>query len=124
MLAFLVLGLALSSCARKKAALPDQEFSPMTPAAGAPVSRPEENQLPLTPETALIGKVAMFNKAGRFVVISFPIGHLPALEQRMSICRRGLKVGEVKITGPQQEDNVVADLTSGEAQVGDEVLEK
>jgi hypothetical protein len=31
-----------------------------------------------------------------------------------------LKVGEVKVTGPQREDNIVADLAAGEAEVGDE----
>jgi hypothetical protein len=42
-------------------------------------------------------------------------------EQRLNLYRRGLRVGEVKVTGPQREDNIVADLVAGEAEVGDEV---
>ncbi len=75
----------------------------------------------MTPATGLTGKVVRTNSAARFVVLNFPIGHLPALDQRMTLYRQGLKVGEVKVTGPQLDDNVVADLVTGEAQVGDEV---
>ncbi len=35
-----------------------------------------------------------------------------------------MKVGEVKITGPQQDNNIVADLVTGEAQVGDDVRDQ
>ena len=38
--------------------------------------------------------------------------------------RSGMKVGEVKITGPQRENNIVADLVTGEAQIGDEVRDQ
>jgi len=40
------------------------------------------------------------------------------------IYRDGLKAGEVNIIGPRREDNVVADLISGEARVGDEVRDQ
>ena len=62
----------------------------------------------------------MVNSAGRFVVINFPLGRMPLLDQHLNLYRRGLKVGEVKITGPQQDDNIVGDLVSGEAETGDE----
>jgi hypothetical protein len=42
----------------------------------------------------------------------------------MNVYRRGLKVGEVKVTGPQRDDNIVADITAGEAAVGDEVRDR
>ena len=38
--------------------------------------------------------------------------------------RRGLKAGEIKITGPQLEDNVVADIVAGDAEAGDEVRDR
>src|SRR5215471_10164479 len=122
--AIVCLGLAFSGCAGKKAAAPEENFSalPATPNA-APVQGLEQ-QLSLTTETALVGKVATVNNAGRFVVLNFPIGHLPAADQRMSLYRKGQKVGEIKVTNMQQEDNVVADLTSGDAQIGDEVRER
>jgi hypothetical protein len=34
--------------------------------------------------------------------------------------RRGLKVAEVRIAGPQYDDNIVADVLEGEAELGDE----
>ena len=82
---------------------------------------PATNQtLIVTPENALVGKVAMVNTTARFVVLNFPLGKMAAVEQRLNLYRRGLKVGEVKVTGPQREDNIVADLVAGEAGVGDE----
>ena len=77
-------------------------------------------KLVVTPATSLVGKVVQVNTAGRFVVLNFPLGRLPALEQRMNLYRGGLKVGEVKITGPQDDDNIVADLTTGDSEVGDQ----
>jgi hypothetical protein len=35
-----------------------------------------------------------------------------------------LKAGEVKISGPQRDNNIVADLVNGDAQVGDEVRDQ
>jgi hypothetical protein len=75
----------------------------------------------MTPDTRLVGKVTKVNVEGRFVVLTFPIGHLPALQQRLNLYRRGLKVGEVRVTGPQLDDNVVGDIVVGDAQAGDEV---
>lgn len=74
----------------------------------------------ITPEIVLAGKVALVDMTARCVVLTFPLGKMPTLEQRLSLYRRGLKVGEVKVTGPQREDNIVADLVAGEAEAGDE----
>jgi hypothetical protein len=57
-------------------------------------------------------------------VLGFPVGQMPKLEQGLFLYREGMKVGEVKITGPQRENNIVADLVTGEAQVGDEVRDR
>ncbi len=78
----------------------------------------------LTPTTALVGKIISVNPTTRFAVLNFPINKLPALEQRMYVYRKGLKVGEVKVTGPQRDDNIVADITAGEAATGDEVRDR
>jgi hypothetical protein len=86
--------------------------------------KPTSQKLIVTPETGLVGKVETVNQNLHYVVLSFPIGHLPALEQRMSVYRHGLKVGEVKVTGPQIEDNVVADIVEGDSGPGDEVRDK
>ena len=78
----------------------------------------------VTPDNSLTAQVVSYNSAGRFVVLSFPIGQMPRLEQSLFLYRAGMKVGEVKITGPQQDNNIVADLVNGEAQVGDDVRDQ
>ena len=78
----------------------------------------------VTPDYSLTAKVISVNTVGRFVVLSFPAGGMPKIDQTLFLYRGGLKVAEVRITGPQQESNIVADLTSGDAQVGDTVSEK
>jgi hypothetical protein len=78
----------------------------------------------VTIDNSLQGKVVFFAPGSRYVVIAFPIGHLPAMDQRMYVYRGGVKVGEVKITGPQVDDKVAADISSGEAAKGDAVREQ
>jgi hypothetical protein len=95
-----------------------QSFTPMQPSVGA------NPQIVVTSETANVGKVARVNTVARFVVLNFPPGRIPAVEQILMVYRRGLKVGEVKVTGPIQDENVVADITSGDSEVGDEVRDK
>lgn len=83
-----------------------------------------EQKLIVTPAEGLVGKVATVNSEDGFVVLTFPIGHLPVLGERLGVYHLGLKVGEVKITGPQLDDNVVGDLVKGEAQPGDQVRDQ
>jgi hypothetical protein len=143
--------LATPGCFHRKAAAPQENFSdfpglPATPipapveakpkskpqskpakvqAVAAPAEpKPSSEKLIVTPETGLVGKVETVNQNARYVVLSFPIGHLPAMEQRLHVYRNGLKVGEVKVSGPQIEDNVVADIVEGDSGPGDEVRDK
>jgi hypothetical protein len=81
-------------------------------------------QLIVTPDSSLAAKVISVNTVGRFVVLSFSTGQLPKPDQTFFLYRAGLKVAQVKITGPQQDDNIVADLVSGDAQVGDTVRDE
>jgi hypothetical protein len=85
--------------------------------------RPGYQQLVVNPEASLVGRVVRSNASARFAVLNFPIGHLPALDQRLNVYRAGQKVGEIKVTGPQLDDNIVGDILAGEAQPGDEVRE-
>ena len=119
--------LAIAICAALGAGCAGGKKAPPTaatqPGRGAPTanSGARTNQtLIVTPETALVGKVALFDANGRYVVLNFPIGQIAAVDQRLNVYRRGLKVGEVKVTGPQRENNIVADVVAGEAAVGDE----
>lgn len=111
LITLLLLSLMCPGCGGKK---PPPSYSP------APRARAG---IPINPAGALIGKIISVNTSARFVVLNFPIGKMPALEQRLGIYRNGLKVGEVKVTGPQRDDNIVADITAGDAGVGDEVRE-
>ena len=112
--AILLGALALSGCVRKKVSTAS---SLPQPGAAARTGNPP---LIVTPESALVGKVVLVNKPAGFVVLNFPLGTMAAVDQRLNLYRRGLKVGEVKVTGPQREDNTVADVVAGEAEVGDE----
>jgi hypothetical protein len=119
--AILLGALALSGCVRQKVAEPGNRPQPQTGARTAPIGTgPAFQPLTVTPENILAGKVVGVNGPGRFVVLNFPLGRMPSPDRRLDIFRRGLKVGEVKVTGPQQQDNTVADLVAGEAEVGDD----
>jgi hypothetical protein len=80
-----------------------------------------KDKLIITPETSLVGKVVRVNETARFAVLNFPIGNMPQPQQLMNVYRRGLKVGEVKVTALRQDNNTVADIVKGEAQIGDEI---
>jgi len=49
---------------------------------------------------------------------------MPAINQRLAVYQAGQKVGQVKVTGPQSDTNIVADILEGEAHVGDEVRQE
>jgi hypothetical protein len=61
---------------------------------------------------------------GRFVVLSVSRRPDAGNGSELFLYRGGLKVGEVKITGPQRDNNIVADLVTGDAQAGDEVRDQ
>jgi hypothetical protein len=110
LLSLLAAGILVSGCVfyRQKTSAP----TPKTPA------------MIVTPDASLAGKVVSFNAAGRFVVLSFPVGRMPAMGESLFLYRGGLKTGEIKISGPQRESNIVADLVTGDAQAGDEVRDR
>jgi hypothetical protein len=67
------------------------------------------------------GKVASVNPSLRFVVIDFGLNAAPAVDQRLGVYRQGQKVGEVKISGQGRNNIIAADITAGEAALGDEI---
>ncbi len=75
----------------------------------------------VTPGVSVVGRVVHVNASARFAVLSYPIGQVPPADKRLSVYRGGLKVGELRVTGPQRDQNTVADITAGEARPGDEV---
>ena len=109
-----IIGMLAAGCRHHR---PAPSARRAAPAAVAP-------QTIVTPDYSLTARVVAYNASGRFVVLSFPPGLMPKLEQTLFLYRDGLKVGEVKITGPQRENNIVADLVTGEALVGSEVRDQ
>jgi hypothetical protein len=101
----------ISGCASKKTA----------PAKIAAASAP---QMIVTPDNSLAGKVVLYNSAGRFVILSFPVGQTARPDQTLFLYHGGLKVAEVKINGWRQDNLVVADVINGEARIGDEVRDE
>jgi len=106
----LIAGILVSGCFHHR---PKQ--APPAPAASSVI---------ITPDTSLAGKVVSYNDAGRFVVLNFPIGQMPAVGQTLFLYRNGLKEGEIKVSGPQRDNDTVADLVNGDAQPGDEVRDQ
>jgi hypothetical protein len=103
----------------------EQPALPATTSASPSPAAPGAQLNPIvTPDSSLTAKVASYNATGRFVVLSFPVGRMPGMNQTLFLYRNGLKVGEVKVTGPQRENDTVADLVTGTAQVGDEVRDQ
>jgi hypothetical protein len=92
------------------------------PAEPAPpvMSQPPPSAV-IKPDLQATGRVAMVNAEARFVVISYPPGSALPTDQRLNVYRNGEKVGEIKVTGPQHENNTVADIVSGDVQLHDEV---
>jgi hypothetical protein len=60
----------------------------------------------------------------RYVVIDFDLRHSPPLGQSLSVYREGLKIGEVKLTGPVMGTAAAGDIVAGQAAVGDTVREE
>jgi hypothetical protein len=94
------------------------------PTARPALAAPTANQTIVTPDNSLEAKVLSVNVIGRFVVLSFPEGRLPKMDQHLFLYRNGLRTAEVKVVGPQEDVNLVADLVSGEAQAGDIVRDQ
>lgn len=120
-LPFLVAGIFAAGCAHEQPI-----FAPVPGPAHTEVGSPAPSlfQTIVTPDNSLAGKVVAYNSIGRFVVLGFPVGQMAKMNQTLFLYRAGLKVSEIKITGPQRNNNIVADLVSGEAQVGDEVRDQ
>lgn len=100
------------------AATPESAPAAASPNAGA------SSQLIVTPDDTLEGSVVSVNDTGRFAVLKFPIGHMPALESGLAVYRQGVKVGELKVTGPQKDDHIVADIREGDCRVADVVRDR
>jgi PBP1b-binding outer membrane lipoprotein LpoB len=100
----------LAGCASNQSAAPKQGQS-----------KPVPNKPVVTPDFRPVGKVARVNTDGQFVILNFPPGQMPQADAVLGVYRNGLKVAQVKVDDRWQNDNnAVADILTGEVQVGDE----
>jgi hypothetical protein len=95
-------------------ARPAVEKKPLQPGASGA-------RLIVSPSHEFYGTVAAVDPHGRFVVLNFPLGQMPAVDTVLPVFRHGVNVGQIKITGPQRDDNTAADVISGDLQVDDDV---
>src|SRR5437868_12099952 len=93
----------LMGCASSKTSTPPAGAAPHPASLFANLPA---QKLSVTPANGLSGKVIKVNVAGRFLILNFPIGHLPAVDQQLNVYRLGLKVGEVRVSGPQMDDDI------------------
>jgi hypothetical protein len=82
-------------------------------------AKPAPEKTVVTPDPLPAGRVAMVNGEARFVIINYPPGAVPKPGQRLNVYRDGNKVGEVKVTGPERDNNTVADIVAGDVQTRD-----
>ena len=120
-ISLLVSSLTLAGCATNNSKATDAAKK-KTPATSK--ARAANQKSTLAPTLQLTGKVASVNSELRFVVLDFSVGDMPGINQRLGVYRAGQKVAQVKVTGPQSDTNIVADIIEGEAQVGDEVRQE
>ena len=115
LLSLLVVALIAPGCSWFKHQLPSApKSSAAKPAAAVTTSSPI-----VTPDLALAAKVVRVNSVARIAILNFPDGKMPQLQQTFYVYRSGIKVAEVKIVGPQDdENNIVSDVISGDPQVG------
>ena len=119
-LAFVGCGCAGGSTNHHDPFAPVSSGSPRPP-KGAPAKPPA---LIVTPASVHRGKIILVNARARYVVLICPFGYIPALDCTLNVYRGGLKVAEIKITGPQRDTSTVGDIVAGECQVGDEAREE
>jgi hypothetical protein len=120
----LLVTLVFAGCAREKTTEP--QYHSLVGASSATDSETSTATQPLMVKAVeeLNGKVSSANLNLKFVVLTFPVGQMAEVNQRLGVYRAGLKVGELNVTGPQRDDSTVADIIAGEAQTGDEVRDR
>jgi hypothetical protein len=72
----------------------------------------------------LNGRLTIVNSDAGVCSVNFPIGQLPALGSSLTVYRNGIRVGEIKVTGPSRDDNIAAEIVSGGLLPGDEARDR
>jgi hypothetical protein len=67
------------------------------------------------------GRIHDVVAGSRFVIVDYTLGGMPALHSVVHVYRGGEKVGELRLSGPERNGFVAADILNGFIQVDDEV---
>lgn len=114
-----VAALMLAGCASAPAGFTDAPgIGGAAPPPGAPAAHSAGRTMP---DDTLAGRVVSVNTRGQFAILNFPITRMPPVDMTLFVYRDGRRIGEVRVSGPQKDDNIVADIITGEARTGDEV---
>jgi len=82
--------------------------------------KPQVRPVRLTePLDGTVGRVISVNARLRFVVLDYSLNVMPAVGDRLDLWRGERRLGELKVTGPVRNTTLVADIVSGEPEVGD-----
>lgn len=115
----LCLGILLTGCATRNASGPAEPSASGTEAGG---TGPGAVEYPVVNAVlADSGTVVSVNTRLRFAVLDFGFHLLPELGASLDVFREGMKVGELRVSGPSRGSTIVADITGGEVRSGDEV---
>ena len=88
---------------------------------GKPVKSQPKASPTIEPVSAFSGKVVLVNAPLKYIVVEGVIGRLPPVDLSLNIYRDGKKVGVAVVSAQARGANFAADLTQGEARVGDTV---
>lgn len=108
-----------SGVAKYRVATPAPKVNLSTGSHPNPKSTPGNHQVVLGSD--LIGKISTVSAAGHYVVLTFPVGVMPAEGVELGVFRQAVAVGKIRVTGPRRDIYTVADILQGDCQPGDEV---
>lgn len=87
----------------------------------APTSDPTNAAPVATTTLPASGRVHSVNPGLRFLVVDYTLGGMPPLQSRLTVYRNNEKIGEIRLSGPERNGFVAADILEGILQVGDEI---
>lgn len=128
----LVLGLTVTSCRSSPEPSPEKPTVRRdTSTKGGRLTRSEgpanagsTNAAAATQAPVLLpasGRIHSVSPVAPFVVVDYILGGMPPLQSTLDVFRGGQKVGQIRLSGPEQNGFVAADILSGILQVDDEV---
>lgn len=67
------------------------------------------------------GRIHSVNPGLQFVVVDYTIGGAPPMQSLVPVYRGNQKIGQLRLTGPERNGFVAADVVEGIVQIDDEV---